>query len=42
MYENRVLREIIAQKGDEVTKEWRKSHNEDLHNLHLIKPRNLR
>jgi hypothetical protein len=31
--ENRVLRGIFGPKGDEVTGEWRKLHNEKLHNL---------
>jgi hypothetical protein len=32
--ENRVLRRIFGPKRDEVTGEWRKRHNEELHNLH--------
>jgi hypothetical protein len=32
--ENRVLRGIFGPKGDEVTGEWRKLHNGDLHNLY--------
>jgi hypothetical protein len=32
--ENRVLREIFGPKGDEVTGEWRKLHNGELHNLY--------
>jgi hypothetical protein len=32
--ENRVLRRIIGPKRDEVTGEWRKLHNEELHDLH--------
>jgi hypothetical protein len=31
--ENRVLRKIFGPKRDEVTGEWRKLYNEDLHNL---------
>jgi hypothetical protein len=31
--ENRVLRTIFGPKRDEVTGDWRKLHNEDLHNL---------
>jgi hypothetical protein len=31
-FENRVLRRIFGPKGDEVTGEWRKLHNEELHN----------
>jgi hypothetical protein len=33
--ENRVLRRIFGPKRDEVTGEWRKLHNEELHNLYL-------
>jgi hypothetical protein len=33
-FENRVLRRVFAPKWDEVTGEWRKLHNEELHNLH--------
>jgi hypothetical protein len=32
--ENRVLRRIFRPKRDEVTVEWRKLHNEELHNLY--------
>jgi hypothetical protein len=31
--ENRVLRRIFGPKKDEVTEEWRKLHNEELHIL---------
>jgi hypothetical protein len=31
VFENRVLRRIFEQKSDEVTGEWRKLHNEELH-----------
>jgi hypothetical protein len=34
MFENRVLRRICGPKGDEVTGDWRKLHNEALHNLY--------
>jgi hypothetical protein len=34
VFENRVLRRIIGPKRDEVTGEWRKLHNEELHNLY--------
>jgi hypothetical protein len=34
VFENRVLRRIIGLKRDEVTKEWRKLHNEELHILY--------
>jgi hypothetical protein len=32
--ENRVLREMFGHKTDEVTGEWRKLHNEELHDLY--------
>jgi hypothetical protein len=32
--ENRVLRRIFGPKRDEVTGEWRKLYNEELHNLY--------
>jgi hypothetical protein len=35
VFENRVLRRIFGPKTDEVTGEWRKLHNEELHNLYL-------
>jgi hypothetical protein len=35
VFENRVLRRIFGPKGDYVTGEWRKLHNEELHNLYL-------
>jgi hypothetical protein len=31
VFENRVLRRIFGPKRDEVTGEWRKLHNEELH-----------
>jgi hypothetical protein len=34
VFENRVLRGIFGPKKDEVTGEWRKLHNEELHNLY--------
>jgi hypothetical protein len=34
VFENRVLRRTIEPKGDEVTGEWRKLHNEELHDLY--------
>jgi hypothetical protein len=34
MFENSVLRRIFGPKSDEVTGEWRKMHNEELHNLY--------
>jgi hypothetical protein len=46
VFENRLLRRIFGPNGDEVTGEWRKSHNEELHDLYcsptivrVIKPR---
>jgi hypothetical protein len=35
VFENRVLRRIFGPKRDEMTGEWRKLHNEELHNLYL-------
>jgi hypothetical protein len=34
VFENRVLRIIFGPKRDEVTREWRKLHNEDLNDLY--------
>jgi hypothetical protein len=34
VFENRVLRGIFGDKRDEVTREWRKLHNEELHDLY--------
>jgi hypothetical protein len=34
VFENTVLRRICGPKRDEVTREWRKLHNEELHNLY--------
>jgi hypothetical protein len=33
-FENRVLRRIFGPRRDEVTGDWRKRHNEELHNLY--------
>jgi hypothetical protein len=47
--ENRVLRRVFGPKRDEVTGDWRKLHNEELHNLYsstniirMIEPRRMR
>jgi hypothetical protein len=49
VFENRVLRRIFGPKRDEVTGEWRKLHNEELHdlysslsNIRIIKARRMR
>jgi hypothetical protein len=49
VFEKRVLRRIFGPKRDEVTGDWRKLHNEELHNLHsspniirMIKSRRMR
>jgi hypothetical protein len=34
LFENRVLRRIFGPKREEVTGEWRKIHNEELHDLY--------
>ena len=36
MFENRVLRVTSGAKGDEVTWEWRKLHNEELTDLYRL------
>jgi hypothetical protein len=35
-FENRVLRRIFGLRRDEVTGDWRKLHNEKLHNLYSL------
>jgi hypothetical protein len=40
VFENRVLRRICGPKRDEVTGEWRKLHNEELHDLYCS-PNNI-
>jgi len=49
VFENRVLRRIFGPKRDEVTREWRKLHNEELNDLYslpnivwMIKSRRMR
>jgi hypothetical protein len=49
VFENRVLRAIFGPKRDEVIGDWRKLHNEKLHNLYsspsiirVIKSRRMR
>jgi hypothetical protein len=49
VFENRVLRRIFGSKRDEVTGDWRKLHNEELHNFYsspniirIIKSRRMR
>jgi hypothetical protein len=35
VFENRLVRKIFGPKRDEVTGEWRKLHNEELHDLYF-------
>jgi hypothetical protein len=49
VFENRVLRRIFGPRRDKVTGDWRKLHNEELHNLYsspniirMIKSRRMR
>jgi hypothetical protein len=49
VFENRMLRRIFGPKRDEVTGEWRKLHNEELHKLYsspniirMVKSRRMR
>jgi hypothetical protein len=34
-FQNRVLRRIFGRKKNEITEDWRKLHNEELHNLYI-------
>jgi hypothetical protein len=36
VFENRVLRRVFRPKRDEVTGEWKKLHNEELHILYSL------
>jgi hypothetical protein len=49
VFENRMLRRVFGPKRDDVTGEWRKLHNEELHDLYsspsiirIIKSRRMR
>jgi hypothetical protein len=45
LFENRVLRRIFGPKRDEMTGEWRKLHNEELHSpsiIRIVKARRMR
>jgi hypothetical protein len=49
LFKNRVLRRIFGSKGDEVTGEWRKLHNEELNDpyslpniVRVVKSRRMR
>jgi hypothetical protein len=49
VFENKVLRRIFGPRRDEVTGEWRKLHNEELHDLYssssiirIVKARRMR
>jgi hypothetical protein len=49
VFENRVLRRIFGPRWDEVTGDWRKLHNDELHNFYsspniirMIKSRRMR
>jgi hypothetical protein len=35
VFENRMLRRIFGPKRNEVTRGWRKLHNEEFHNMHF-------
>jgi hypothetical protein len=34
VFENRALKRIFGPRGDKLTGEWRKLHNEELHDLY--------
>jgi hypothetical protein len=34
MFQNKVLRKIFGPKRDEIIRDWRKLHNEELHNMY--------
>jgi hypothetical protein len=36
VFENRVLRRVFGPRRDEVTREWRKLHNEELKELYSL------
>jgi hypothetical protein len=36
VFENRVLKRIFGPKRDEVTREWKKLHNEELRDLYSL------
>jgi hypothetical protein len=36
VFENRVLRKILGPKRDEVTREWRRRHNEEINDLYSL------
>jgi hypothetical protein len=42
VFENRVLRRIFGPKRDDVTGDWRKLHNEELHNLYSLPNRMIK
>jgi hypothetical protein len=42
VFEKRVLGRIFGSKGDDVTGEWRKLHNEELHDLVYYSPTIMR
>jgi hypothetical protein len=46
VFEDRVLRRVFGPKRDEVTREWRKLHNEELYSLpnivRVVKSRRMR